>query len=132
LALEYKWEVIVRQWLHAKEELAHYASFGPCLPGVIFSGIVIDEKQRKKILKEIDLENKKRRKFDRQHEMATTIRGLLRGQYSFTFERKLKSDCFNMPPRRKEALLRMIVDALGETPEWYKKELEDKKVITSK
>jgi hypothetical protein len=126
LALEFKWEVLVRQWLHAKDELAHYASFRHALPEIIFSGIVIDEKQRKKILREIDLENKKRRKFDRQHEMATIIRGLLRGQYSFTFERKLKNDCSGISSKRKEALMRMVIEAIGETPEWYKKELDGK------
>ena len=127
LALEFKWEIIVRQWLHAKEELTHYASFGPVLPGRIFSGIIIDQEKRKEVLKEIELENQKRRQYERQNTMATYIRGWLRGQYNFTFERELRRDCSNLPHRRKVALMRMVIDAIGETPEWYRKELEGKK-----
>ena len=127
LALEFKWEIIVRQWLHAREELAHYASFGPILPGRISSGIIIDQEERRKILRKIELENEERRRFARQNAMASYIRGWLRVRYNFTFEHDLKNDCSKLSHRRKVALMRMVIDAIGETPEWYKKELENKK-----
>ena len=71
-------------------------------------------------------ENEKRRKALKYRYYANQIKACLRNLYKPIFECSLKEDCINLTPERKKVLMKMIIEITGETPEWYKKELDGK------
>ena len=128
-SLEFKWEVIARWWLQMKDEMAHYDSFGPRLPNLMYSGIMFSKEAQQRAIEEIEAENKRRAQYDRQREHARKIRGFLRGHYKFTYERRLLADCANLSNQRKDALLQMVIDATDKVPEWYRKDLAGRGLV---
>ena len=123
LSLEFKWEIIARWWLQMKDEMVHFEAFGPRLPTIMYSGVMFSEEAQRKAIEEIETENKRRTRYDRQREYAQEIRGFMNGEYKFTYERRLMADCANLNNPRKDALLQMIIDAIGKVPKWYDDDL---------
>lgn len=129
LSLEFKWEIISRWWLQMKDELVHFEAFGPRLPTIMYSGMIVSDAARRNAIEEIEVENQKRTQYDRQHEYAREIRGFMNGLYKFTYERQLMTDCANLSNQRKDALLQMIIDATGRVPAWYRDDLASRGLV---
>ena len=123
LSLEFKWEIIARWWLRIKDEMVHFEALGPRLPTIMYSGVMFSEEAQRKAIEEIEAENKKRTGYDRQREFAREIRGFMSGEYKFTYERRLMTDCANLGNPRKDALLQMVIDATDKVPKWYQDDL---------
>ena len=123
LNIESKWRHTARYRQIMKDELKYYDARGSSTPMRIIRPYGLSKEEYEALVKE----NEKRRKALRYRSFANRIRADLRNRYKPIFEWGLREDCYNLSPDRKEALLKMVIEITGETPEWYRKELEGKK-----
>ena len=123
LNIESKWRHTARYRQIMKDELKYYDARGSSAPMRIIRPYGLSKEEYEALVKE----NEKRRKALRYRSFANRIRADLRNRYKPIFEWGLREDCYNLSPERKEALLKMVIEITGETPEWYRKELEGKK-----
>ena len=123
LNIESKWRHTARYRQIMKDELKYYDARGSSTPMRIIRPYGLSKEEYEALVKE----NEKRRKALRYRSFANRIRADLRNRYKPIFEWGLREDCYNLSPERKEALLKMVIEITGETPEWYRKELEGKK-----
>ena len=122
LDVDSRWMISARFWQGMKEELKHIDALGSSTPMRIIRPYGLSKEEYESLVKQ----NEERRKALRYRSFANRIRADLRNRYKPIFEWGLREECYNLSPERKEALLKMVMEITGETPEWYRKELEMK------
>ncbi len=121
--IESHWIIASRFRMAMKKELKEIDPLGSSTPMRFFRKQGRSEEEYNALVKE----NERRRVALQYRYYANQIRGCLRNLYKPMFEHSLREDCMKLSPERKEALLKMVIEITGETPEWYRKELEGKK-----
>ena len=121
--IESHWIIASRFRMAMKKELKEIDPLGSSTPMRFFRKQGRSEEEYNALVKE----NERRRVALQYRYYANQIRGCLRNLYKPMFEHSLREDCMKLSPDRKEALLKMVIEITGETPEWYRKELEGKK-----